>query len=221
MTDKPLLFQPDMALAAWEGRKTQARRLLKPQPELSYVVHVEDNIFGDEEGEVQFRTPFKVGDRLWVREAWSGEHFFSKWPPSTRYTNQLNGYINDENNIWYWADGNPEWGDWERPRPSIHMPKRYSRMTLTVTDVRVQRLQDISEADAIAEGCRPFFDDENPRQVPTVGGKFIEMSPFCDSTGAFRSLINSINGPDTWGSNPWVSVISFDVHKCNIMEMKP
>jgi len=89
--------------------------------------------------------------------------------------------------------------------PSIHMPRWASRLTLTVTDVRVQRLQDISEEDAIAEGANLARSDG--RLDPTF-------------RLTFSNLWNSLHGPDAWDANPWVSAITFTVHHCNIDQMR-
>jgi len=91
-------------------------------------------------------------------------------------------------------------------RPSIYMPRWASRLTLLVTDVRVQRLQDISEADAIAEGI-----------IPTANSQTIDCATERPSDG-FRALWNSIHGPEAWDANPWVAAISFDVVRANIDE---
>jgi hypothetical protein len=90
-----------------------------------------------------------------------------------------------------------------RWRPSIHMPRWASRLTLIVTDVRVQRLQDISEADAVAEGIDlPLKADQPP-------------------TMRFQSLWNSLHGPEAWDANPWVVALTFDVHRGNIDALTP
>lgn len=102
----------------------------------------------------------------------------------------------DCSRIWYWADGNPTEGDWTRPRPSIHMPRWASRILLEITAVRVERLQDISETDAEAEGIQEIVDagvdhDGTPRD-------------------AYRALWEQINGADSWSANPWVWVVEFN-----------
>ena len=102
----------------------------------------------------------------------------------------------DCSRIWYWADGNPTEGDWTRPRPSIHMPRWASRILLEIAAVRVERLQDISETDAEAEGIQEIVDagvdhDGTPRD-------------------AYRALWGQINGADSWSANPWVWVVEFN-----------
>ncbi len=160
MRERPILSSGAMVRAIVEGRKTQTRRVVRPQPpdhvRDAGVLHsasdsnglwwwldskdlMDASTVGDE-----FRCPYGVpGDRLWVREQFSRLESFEFF--SDEVPNQIPG-------AWYWADGNPAWGNWERPKPSIHMPRDLCRIVLEVTDVRVQQLQEISDADAEAEG---------------------------------------------------------------------
>lgn len=101
-----------------------------------------------------------------------------------------------------------------------HMPRWASRITLLVTDVRVQRLQDISEEDAIAEGCRPFFDETDPEIVHGPNGTPHEMIPLKGPTDHFRNLWNNINGPGSWEANPWVAAYTFTPVFQNIDQIK-
>lgn len=134
------------------------------------------------------------GDRLWVREGFSGPHYQSKCRPSE---------WSDSDPIWYWADGNPEGGDWTRNKPSIHMPRWASRILLEVTGVRVEKLRDISESDAKAEGARSAD--------PATGRECI-LDPSMGSYRLhYRDIWESINGPGAWDANPWVWVIEFKV----------
>lgn len=206
MADRPIIFSAPMIRALLDGRKTQTRRIIKPSPEFCGGGRSRDpqnwndpDAWGWEnydEGcwdllsEGYTGRPFYApGDRLWVREAFSYESLDV----------DRNGFMPP----WYWADGNPESGDFTRPKPSIHMPIWASRLTLIVTEVRVQRLQEISRGDAMEEGC-PFAnmaDGPNPRDW-------------------YRDIWNSIHGPDAWDANPWVAAISFTVHRCNIDTME-
>lgn len=203
MTDRPIIFSAPMVRALLDGRKTQTRRVLGnsgPGRGRSNIFSAQigwSDSYVLDPGNAGWRerdTPYAPGDRLWVREAFSYESLDV----------DRNGFMPP----WYWADGNPESGDFTRPKPSIHMPRWASRLTLLVTDVRVQRLQEISSADAIAEGCPPYAnsatidcDTSNPRDD-------------------FKRLWNSIHGPDAWDANPWVAAISFTVHRCNIDTME-
>lgn len=113
-------------------------------------------------------------------------------------------------------------------RPSTHMPRWASRLTLTVTDVRVQRLQDISDADAIAEGVTRCTwaedmagDGRTEWHVPEcTPGEY----PGCTNShptprGPFMELWDQINGTGAWQANPWVCATTFEVHRCNIDQM--
>lgn len=193
MTDKPIIFSAPMVRALLAGTKTQTRRVLKPQPVWDNgALGIEDKagrwIFcanterGFAEGlpRSRFKMPYAPGDRLWVREAWASDGMVG-----VRY------YATDDVH------------ELRRKRSPIHMPRWASRLTLLVTDVRVQRLQEISRGDAMEEGC-PFAnmaDGPNPRDW-------------------YRDIWNSIHGPDAWDANPWVAAISFTVHRCNIDTME-
>lgn len=215
MADRPILFSAPMIRALLAGTKTQTRRLLKPQ-----ITKPFGGIFRDGSacwtgdsltGEVieRLRIPYAPGDRLWVRESFSGPHIYDeqKWKPSTWATS-----ISDAPPLWYWADGNPDWGDFTRPKTSLHMPRWASRLTLTVTEVRVQRLQEISREDAIAEG------------IQRVGGGALRWENWSGAEGqsgtspqaAYAMLWTSLHGPGSWEANPWVVAVSFNVRKGNI-----
>nr|WP_064782298.1 hypothetical protein [Thalassospira tepidiphila] len=152
----------------------------------------------------------KPGDLLYVRETWSGHHIFKDIKPSER------GHINTEDGpvfkdeLWFWADGGPKWGDWEKPRPGIHMPRWASRITLEVTDVRVERLQSISEEDAIAEGVELMRPGYWRKYTPSWTQHELTAK------GSFVSLFKSIHGPDIWKSNPWLWAVTFVPHLINV-----
>lgn len=193
MTDRPILFSGPMVRAILEDRKTQTRRVitqprLTPYPHAPVVVHNRTAIFRDcWQNRQDISLKCEAGDRLWVREAWRSEIIQDDRPPREICPGGFG--------IWYEADGPDD--HWGRLRPGIHMPRWVSRLTLTVTDVRVQRLQDISNDDALAEGVLTTADDMCP-------------------VGAFADLWDSINGLDAWDQNPWVGAYSFDVRKGNI-----
>lgn len=187
--EMPILFGAPMIRAIQVGTKTQTRRILKPQPgDLDAVFMMDDgtwHVTGSDGSHMSaLGIRWRVGDRLWVREAWSPEH---KWT-STKPRDIPNG-----DDIWYWADGNPPDGDWTKPKPSIHMPRWASRITLEVVAVRVERLQAISEVDALAEGIEgtEFWRDQHPPSI------------------CYSVLWNHINGATSWDANPWVSVTEF------------
>lgn len=154
MADKPILFQPEMVrgllreIAEPGTGKTQTRRLIIPQPALGRIVQSDTPyVWGDEEGETQFKVKHAVGDRLYVREAWRTISALDGSKPSSLdagHRCKVTYEADPENRRELWHFG--------RLRASMHLPKIFSRMTLMVSDVRVQRLQDISDEDALAEG---------------------------------------------------------------------
>lgn len=196
MKARPILFNAYMVRALLDGRKTQTRRVMKPQPEslaatgdlsrainkmrLSYIKHN--------------KCPYgQPGDLLWVRETWAS-------------TEQ----VGEDATIVFRAT-DPDWADFKgwKWKPSIFMFRKSSRLTLKITDVRVERVKNISNDSAIAEGIQPgyegwhvsegsFFNAESPRQ-------------------SYRLLWDSIN--DSWDYNPWVWVVEFEVIHKNIDEV--
>lgn len=177
----PLKAHDIRALLA--GRKTQHR------VEIGVVLFTPEGQKPDAVG----LHPFEVGDRLWVREAgnWRGP-----------MKNQIgSGYIGFK---FYAADserGRCEFFD-DKNKPSIHMPRWASRLTLTVTDVRVERLQDISREDTIAEGIEGLEDVWTGWHQP------------------YAELWEKINGAGSWAANPWVVAISFSCERRNIDQVK-
>ena len=242
MADRPIIFSAPMVRALLEGRKTQTRRLLKlagrspdyigpagcqddptcwgwEMPDLGGYVTIEgddkDHLPGWRNGWRDWQGAYAPGDRLYVREAFIGPYAYevNEYPPRD-WGNKA---------IWFPADGPvPEKHAgqfWHRARPSIHMPRWASRLTLTVTDVRVQRLQDISEADAIAEGIerlksgRGFYD-------PTVSHAAVRFGEWTSTARqGFCRLWNSLHGHGAWDANPWVVAVTFTVQRENIDQM--
>lgn len=127
------------------------------------------------------------GDQLWVKETFN--HF------------ERNDTLKPGDKIYYRADG--DCVDLQPWRPNIHMPHWASRLTLEITGVRVEQLQDINEADAIAEGCEAQPCDHTRRSCEDIG--------CCGPTaaGAYRALWDQINGDGAWDTNPWVWVVEF------------
>lgn len=209
MTDKPILFSAPMIRALLAGTKTQTRRKLpSAHPKftkrnvlsLDALIDPQQVWYWDGKHDrvgASYRLPIAPGDRLWVREG-----------ITLQETDQ--GVVYQT----YAACGSEvhPLTRWYQPRksiPSTLMPRWASRLTLMVTDVRVQRLQEISEADAVAEGCT------EGHTVDDISGVHEGWSARTD----FRALWNSIHGPDAWDQNPWVAAYSFDVHRCNIDQM--
>jgi hypothetical protein len=192
MTDRPILFSAPMIRALLDGRKTQTRRVLKPPYGTLEMTSA---------GWRPIFTKCFVGDRLWVREAWR----------STCYSDEIKPRdLRQGSRIWHEVDGKPkEVSDgkvtgqaWGKLRPSIFMPRWASRLTLTVTDVRVQRLQEISASDCIEEGIDPQGGDHEEE------GLIYEFETLWDSINAKRGF--------GWNENPWVVAYTFKVDPHNI-----
>jgi len=222
MTDRPILFSAPMVRALLDGRKTQTRRIIKPQPDLevSCAAVFSDGMFAWMSGDPKdleswmfhgdFKTPIQNGDRLWVRESWkaTGLTAFNK-PSETRVCGRFA----------YMADAEQLQRDVMIPwRPSIHMPRWASRLTLIVTDVRVERLQDISEADAIAEGC--FKDKASGRVFANEAAMHLGGDEWNNARDWYADLWETINGAGAWDANPWVAAYTFTVHHRNIDEVR-
>ncbi|WP_158811225.1 hypothetical protein [Beijerinckia sp. L45] len=213
MADRPIIFSAAMIRALLAGRKTQTRRILRYQPEYTptRLWHVRDahggcfyNTIAEVEREAVAYIPYAVGDRLYVREAWA---------PLDALTHNDPGSTALINRGFYRADESTVDGEISRWRPSIHMPRWASRLTLDVTDVRVQRLQDISEEDAKAEGCKTIRD-----HCHVFEGTAYDRSGLCHSSAvtAFGCFWDELHGPDAWSANPWVAAITFTVRAGNI-----
>lgn len=200
MKERPILFSGAMVRALLAGTKTQTRRVMKPQPtgfvggpgvklrdgSPAPLVPIDEDVapVGRE-----IRCPYgAAGDRLWVRESFCHLYRDNTEPPARR-----------PEDVAYMADGiTPDlyaYGPW---KPSIHMPRWASRITLVVTGVRVERLQDISKADALAEGVN-VHQDHHGKPTTSI------YSP----VQAYRDLWEQINGPGSWDANPWVWAVDF------------
>jgi hypothetical protein len=229
MTDRPMQFSPPMVRALMEGRKTQTRRIAKPegagrwwQEQLpsgrnGWFCDVR-HAYGSQSMLKNLYTP---GDRLWVKETWRiSPDACEGWHPESVPTK---GWID------YRAGGAEEVSapsfshvldafgrkvdvDWDclpdTWRPSLFMPRWASRLTLLVTDVRVERLQEISEEDAKAEGLEWVS--------PTYGIGGLAESWNSDPRESYRTLWNSLHGPDAWDANPWVVAVTFAAQRGNI-----
>lgn len=215
MKERPILFNAEMVQAILSGRKTQTRRVMKDQPtdcfspmnmglELDYTARwytpgivdkhgylqpAKKEIFGvadEHEGyECQIGA---VGDQLWVRETWA------------RYN-----IDQDSHDMAYRATKPDDWPEGGRWRPSIHMPRWASRISLLITGVRVERLQDISQEDAQAEGF------ELSGWVPSYSNP--DNAGFDETLTPYDNLAEtweSIYGQRSWLLNPWVWVIEFE-----------
>ncbi len=189
MKERPVIFNSEMVRAILDGRKTQTRRIAKADNS--------NHLLG---------CPFgQVGDQLWVRETWADVNHDGhpaiayRADDGLRFIGEDDGDVEDPNLEKYWF---AQWyadlisgaeGNW---RPSIHMPRWASRITLEITAVRVERLNDISHDDAKAEGC-----------CYGRGGGVPDFA--VTPADHFPTLWASIYGEESWRANPWVWVIEF------------
>ena len=220
MKERPILFSAPMVRAILEGRKTQTRRVVKPAG--VHACGYMSGTFGDPSKfsfgkrgvgsrdpynffvEHDVRCPYGApGDRLWVRETWNtSENCRPRISEPYIYAADLD------------TDGRIKWA--ARWRPSIHMPRKASRITLEITGVRVERLQEISEADVFAEGVQIPRDAVTKKPLLKITGDESPL-PFLpkDYTAEqfirahYAALWASINGPESWAANPWVWVVEF------------
>lgn len=203
MKERPIIFSTPMVKAILEGRKTQTRRVVKPQPNATHDGEPYWFSGGYRAWEYRSTTdvlrkggnvlpcPYgKPGDRLWVRESgWERPERTAKMMREGADTWPRFAYVADS-----WSeDDHADFKRWGfKRRPSIHMPRWASRITLEITAVRVERLNDISESDALAEGAI----------VPGWPGAECAVD-------AFHEIWSTINGPSAWSANPWVWVVVF------------
>lgn len=208
MKVRPILFSAPMVRAILDGSKTQTRRVVKQfDPPPSDLRIPDDIAFFDDSGSV-YRTkcPYgQPGDRLWVREAWRAARGWDKTKPALIPQGSPIRFEADGSAINLDAFDEDEPREYGKLRPNIFMPRWASRIDLEITGVRVERLQECSEADAIAEGLKPLGDEED-RTWSVDGTSFTEHE---DPRDTYRDLWESINGPGSWNANPWVWVIEF------------
>jgi hypothetical protein len=189
MADKPILFSGPMVRALIAGTKTQTRRALNPQPAQNSAglwTWQRPGVSVQGDGlTLALAQRIAIGDRLYVREHWRTWAGLDGVAPRDMVANV---------GLQYEATAQPSVDQAGRFRQGMHMPRWASRLTLTVTDVRVERLHDISEADAIAEGI-------------ATGDYPVDV---------YASLWDSINGPGSWAGNPWVAAYTFTIQMGNI-----
>lgn len=207
MKERPILFSALMVRAILAGTKSQTRRVVKPLKAMGKslawcdLACSSEKLLRHQVRGYQEHCPYgKPGDRLWVRETY--------W------------HDDEDNSIVYRADGDTGIVDTNKHetglarynwRPSIFMPRAASRITLEITGVRVERLQDISEVDSIAEGVESMTGNKTtvyhwdfPKPKPNYA-----VSGYKSACDAYTVLWESINGPGSWEINPWVWVIEF------------
>ncbi|AJA97810.1 TPA: morphogenetic protein [Klebsiella quasipneumoniae] len=205
ITECGMIFNAEMVRALLSGRKTQTRRIIKPQPEATlsgslsgkWLSRPLNGLLLPKIEDIAIHCPFGVvGDRIWVRETFQGPLF--NYDLMDSYCKDPTPFEKPEFCV-YKADGvpAPEFYDADDElhccwRPSIHMPRWACRILLEITNVRVERLKSISDGDAIREGCSTAD----------------MMSGDCVAD-VFARLWVSIYGSDSWNANPWVWVIEF------------
>ncbi|KFL31415.1 hypothetical protein JP75_07575 [Devosia riboflavina] len=236
MADKPFLFSGPMVRALLAGTKTQTRRVgglgeINKNPGRYRFLGIVSGpgaphfAFHDQTLNLQVlvKCSIQPGDRLYVREAWKVQRVFDDWAPANskrggpvlRQKECALRYLADEpTDLWL-----------GKHRQAMHMPRWASRMTLTVTDVRVERLQDISEADALAEGiAKTDFTDRNEQFGVKV--KDDEWCVGSSARTAYSVLWAYVNGEmdattqdGSWYGNPWVAAYTFTVEHGNIDQL--
>lgn len=216
MRERPILFSTPMVQAILAGKKTMTRRIVKWQPyhegesinfnfsgislghyctgvpESGYVLYSRGGGGCWNQRTKPIHCPYgKPGDILWVREAWSKDK-------NNEYVYRANYGTTEDDSF------PPSMFKW---RPSIFMPREACRIKLRITDIRVERLQDISEDDAKAEGVSDPYDYQNPEyyEQPHMRGLEINKSAFA---GLWDSL--NVKRGYGWDTNPWVWVIEFE-----------
>jgi hypothetical protein len=230
MKERPIIFTAPEVRAILACRKTMTRRVVKPQPYPNgfhfdgrdILCHIDDlppSAMLMDVGRGKYRGPTsnlegweahcpygQPGERLWVRETFLHEPADYCWEASVSIPVRPAMTI-------YRADADPTGSGTAGWKSPIHMPRSLSRITLEIESVRVERLQDISEADALAEGVERIFPawhpaDTGPNHYTAEGPERVSLNQ-PTAAGAFRSLWTFINGEGSWTANPWVWVLAF------------
>lgn len=209
MKEHPILFSAPMIKAILNGSKTQTRRIIKGNALAWLEGGFSPEFCGHPENNV---CPYGyAGDRIWVRETWQ---YYRPFAEDATDKVIYRADVDNCDQCPVTIDGatvfvNPR----DRWKPSIHMPRKASRILLEVVSVRIEKLQDISEQDAIAEGVESWI-ETRWKSKPTHY-KIYHNEPGDESTYSstakcsYETLWQSINGPDSWDANPWVWVVEF------------
>lgn len=224
--EKPILFSTEMVRAILEGRKTQTRRIIKwPKTPDWHDWDYEPNrlegktrkdfwphfrhVSADKDKYGAVKCPYgSVEDQLWIREKWNYFNNVGDCGIGCEYGCKHGKYV-------YAATG--DWDNDTKWKPSIHMPKNACRLRLAVTDIRVERLDEISAEDAIAEGFAKVTKDGGRTWkygIPEKDGYpgpagWVWQEWEVDPVKAYKKLWESINGEESWNGNPWVWVVEF------------
>ncbi|MFH2379735.1 hypothetical protein [Morganella morganii] len=220
MKERGIIFSSEMVRAILDGRKTQTRRIVKSAP-TTHNFHgwIMSSTYAKDEGKacwaignspflkdpIRLKCPFgQSGDRLYVREQFSRLESFDFFDSAVPY---------EVPDFWYWADGEPEWGNWTRPQSGAVMPRNASRISLEVTGVRVERLRDADDMTLLDE-LGDMLDD-----CYSVAGRAFNHAEHYDIAGidvgmmpemhGFKAWWDKVNGSGSFDSNPWVWVIEF------------
>ncbi len=219
MKTHPILFSSPMINALLEGRKTQTRRILKGSREFKGPYSVEYmEQYKNHEGWSTICPYGSPGDLIWARETTEADYATSDAVTLAKYAADASpvlypGPEQDEHSEQAYGGSIAHWWYSKDACPSIHMPRWASRLTLELTGVRVERLQDISESDALAEGCDPYMPGEGIIKPPRYPDEH-QYRP--DYKTGYEVLWNSINGPGSWERNEWVWVIGFRCIQSNV-----
>lgn len=182
MSEKPILFSAEMVKAILDGRKTMTRRIVKNKAFQQWLdVGMSDEAMKNPDNNWVDVCPWQPGDVLWVRETWCKNPVGSGYPYCYKASEDS----------WIYDDMEGMW------KPSIHMPRKVARLFLRVKNVRVERLQDITEEDAGAEGLQDFYG----KRIPYISN----ITRFSD----YWDTINSKSGYG-WDVNPYVFVVEFE-----------
>ena len=226
---KPILFNTDMVEAILDGRKTVTRRVIKPRSKNAYgffVTHrASDGAFAGvydyDEDENAFdnpqKEPYKVGDVLYVRETWRHAFLMDDNDQIIEGTGRYWYAADNDAPFTYWVNEDGSHRDTMPWKPSIHMPKEAARIFLRVTDVRIERLQDITVNQSAKEGCvSPCCMCRNKKDGKCVGDNILLRDcPIDKIYSPFIGIWNStVKKSDLelygWEANPWVRVVEFE-----------
>jgi len=218
VTSRPILFSTEMVKAILAGRKTQTRRIISERnsestsklSQLNFNDVIHDNFFepaylkvARKEDSTRHRVfcKYKIGDILWVRETWATHHSFDHYGIADIKSTSL---VSESEKYQYVASGLPEWCG--KHRPSIFMPREACRIELRITDIKVERLQSISEEDARREGVKYDLALEFNQYLNYEKGIYQCQT----AVESFKTLWSEINGEKSWSENPFVWVITFE-----------
>lgn len=208
MKERPILFNAEMVNAILEGRKTQTRRVIKDETKESLEIGYQrgesfalDDPRSKDCKYIQSFCPLgEIGDRLWVRETFADSSVTGVEYRDSKGKLQRYAYAADCPKGSHGDEMRKEFGvKW---KPSIHMPRSASRILLEITNIRVERLQDITKEDAKTEG---FDYSTHPSAI--------QMGYAIGARTNFRFMWDEIYGQSSWNKNPWVWVIEFEVVK--------